>query len=895
MASDRASYTTEDVLELLHDVETTIREGDWHFAASVGMRSAQYDIAPAEPAGDEQHPRIRLPQHSSRAPIPPITGSREEWPPRHSNVFQTTSTGHPEHPRVRLPPYAPRIQTLPVMDSREGWSSPASSIERAHGRLSQDLESYSLPLPWDQLTFDSQKGQVKFWNHEADNPDLSEMVHGETLSKIAICEQGDTAETASVGAGGDKLINASQNEAVIASATEGRRLYIGNLAYATTEEDLKDFFKGYLVYVDHPHIPRLRVKTNITILRSMITCIPINPHTTRPVGYAFVDVSTSSEADRAIQELNGQSILDRKVSVQSARKPPNTAQTFHTEDMEIDHGRFTLAEYQTWVTPNNTRNKRERAAGLWDDDDDEQQRHANKRVKLVSGTSTPATPTRQEIVTNTFSEPPYQSCLLDWKDFRMGSPSPMPTSCHAKLESRTLDIQGLGLSSEDSSMLYPDHMDIDSPATLISSQRVSSTSEEVARGRSAEARKWKDRNLPSHGTLQVAGDLRSPLRSSRSSTFEEAARCRSAEARKWKDRNLPSHGTPQTAGDLRSPLMFVPRRGIDKDSGLPTRPVGLSDLPDDLLDRIFTILLKSEDDEITLSTSWLMTFVNSIAGAPSVLQLNSRLPSTLKPASVLRSDLRRINASLKDIPNNKWPRDPERSQTGILTRSLLTVSTSFHDRAARIFYGSNTFNFTHQKTCWIHLESFLATIGSKNASHIRHICIRAPIWHPGVRRDAIIGALFDAMAPVTRLAAFKVPADDRLLSAITNCANALGESGNLKSLRIDVVSKDNVLHFINRSQDGRYPILADEAAHHEQRRDAGCRALKHWASESFGPSNKPALVTHSINHVTLLEASRFRKMLAPMIREAGEYGWIVDQRLREPNKPGKNVFRRHRT
>ena len=40
---------------------------------------------------------------------------------------------------------------------------------------------------------------------------------------------------------------AAQNEAVIAIVAEGRRLYIGNLAYATTEGDLSEFFKGYLV------------------------------------------------------------------------------------------------------------------------------------------------------------------------------------------------------------------------------------------------------------------------------------------------------------------------------------------------------------------------------------------------------------------------------------------------------------------------------------------------------------------------------------------------------------------------------------------------------------------------------------------------------------------------
>jgi RNA recognition motif-containing protein len=45
----------------------------------------------------------------------------------------------------------------------------------------------------------------------------------------------------------DKSTNAAHNEAVLASAAEGRRLYIGNLAYATTEGELQTFFKGYLV------------------------------------------------------------------------------------------------------------------------------------------------------------------------------------------------------------------------------------------------------------------------------------------------------------------------------------------------------------------------------------------------------------------------------------------------------------------------------------------------------------------------------------------------------------------------------------------------------------------------------------------------------------------------
>ncbi|KYK59580.1 RNP domain protein [Drechmeria coniospora] len=93
---------------------------------------------------------------------------------------------------------------------------------------------------------------------------------------------------------------AAANEAASASAAEGRRLYIGNLAYATTEGELKDFFKSYLVES---------------------VSIPKNPRTDRPVGYAFVDLSTPTEADNAIAELSGKEILERRVSVQLARKP----------------------------------------------------------------------------------------------------------------------------------------------------------------------------------------------------------------------------------------------------------------------------------------------------------------------------------------------------------------------------------------------------------------------------------------------------------------------------------------------------------------------------------------------------------------------------------------------
>lgn len=43
------------------------------------------------------------------------------------------------------------------------------------------------------------------------------------------------------------LTTAFGRPAAAASAAQGRRLYLGNLAYATTEKDLQELFKDYLV------------------------------------------------------------------------------------------------------------------------------------------------------------------------------------------------------------------------------------------------------------------------------------------------------------------------------------------------------------------------------------------------------------------------------------------------------------------------------------------------------------------------------------------------------------------------------------------------------------------------------------------------------------------------
>ncbi|KAL1956241.1 hypothetical protein VTO42DRAFT_7501 [Malbranchea cinnamomea] len=116
------------------------------------------------------------------------------------------------------------------------------------------------------------------------------------MSTAAVNEVADTMAATSI----SNPTNGTANETATTSADEGRRLYIGNLAYATTEGELKDFFKAYNVES---------------------TSIPVHPRTNRPVGYAFVDLATAQEAQAAIAELSGKEILERKVSVQLARKP----------------------------------------------------------------------------------------------------------------------------------------------------------------------------------------------------------------------------------------------------------------------------------------------------------------------------------------------------------------------------------------------------------------------------------------------------------------------------------------------------------------------------------------------------------------------------------------------
>lgn len=77
------------------------------------------------------------------------------------------------------------------------------------------------------------------------------------------------------------------------------RIYVGNLLYETTEQQLREAFE------QHGAVDEV----------SMIQ----DRETGRPKGFAFVEMPTAGEAQSAIDGLNGQEFLGRSLTVNEAR------------------------------------------------------------------------------------------------------------------------------------------------------------------------------------------------------------------------------------------------------------------------------------------------------------------------------------------------------------------------------------------------------------------------------------------------------------------------------------------------------------------------------------------------------------------------------------------------
>ena len=80
----------------------------------------------------------------------------------------------------------------------------------------------------------------------------------------------------------------------------GRRLYVGNLSYNTTELELREVFGQYGTVAD------AKVVTE--------------RETGRPRGFAFVEMSTEQEAKTAIEELSGRELGGRALNVNEAQE-----------------------------------------------------------------------------------------------------------------------------------------------------------------------------------------------------------------------------------------------------------------------------------------------------------------------------------------------------------------------------------------------------------------------------------------------------------------------------------------------------------------------------------------------------------------------------------------------
>jgi len=80
----------------------------------------------------------------------------------------------------------------------------------------------------------------------------------------------------------------------------GKRMYVGNLSYGTTELDLRDLFG------QDGSVAEVKVVTD--------------RETGRPRGFAFVEMSSEEEMRNAISQINGTELGGRTVKVTEAEE-----------------------------------------------------------------------------------------------------------------------------------------------------------------------------------------------------------------------------------------------------------------------------------------------------------------------------------------------------------------------------------------------------------------------------------------------------------------------------------------------------------------------------------------------------------------------------------------------
>jgi len=82
-----------------------------------------------------------------------------------------------------------------------------------------------------------------------------------------------------------------------------KNIFVGNLSFGATEDSVRSLFEAYGA------VDRVNLVTD--------------RDTGQARGFAFVEMSNSTEADRAIAELNGTELNGRALNVNEARPKPD--------------------------------------------------------------------------------------------------------------------------------------------------------------------------------------------------------------------------------------------------------------------------------------------------------------------------------------------------------------------------------------------------------------------------------------------------------------------------------------------------------------------------------------------------------------------------------------------
>lgn len=83
----------------------------------------------------------------------------------------------------------------------------------------------------------------------------------------------------------------------------GRKLYVGNLPFSTTESELEELFG------------RMGSVESVNVIRDMATG--------RARGFAFVEMATEEDAQKAVKELDQQDLGGRNLTVNEAKPKPD--------------------------------------------------------------------------------------------------------------------------------------------------------------------------------------------------------------------------------------------------------------------------------------------------------------------------------------------------------------------------------------------------------------------------------------------------------------------------------------------------------------------------------------------------------------------------------------------